>query len=460
MRRDAPREARDGRGGGVFDLAAVVGIGRGHVVVARAEFDAARARAQEQAPVGRGVPLGLREGSRFGHAVGLVAPQLALDARRGARGVAEPAALFLEPVGVRAGDERERPTGQAPAPGPARVDARIRALEVDHATRMQRACLHRDRDRLELLRAALAAMQAQPQRIGAVERVLDRGPELRLVHALPRVEEQGRRGDRARVAFVLLAREAEGILRVGHVDGVADHGNRGARARLPAQDRVRAGALGGAVLAVAAGLEAPRGHGVAERAGTPARDRAQPPRVEAAEGRGYLRHRRGGGRARDDVDDAPGRVAVKHRERAAQDLDPPGRGEVDVRDLGLAVGQGGGNPVHDHAQPAYPEGRARAEAADRDLQVLRVVLAVVGDHARERGQRFRQVHLQLARGDALRVDHVHRGGHVLGAALGAGSRHHDRLAGHHGLWCLRPRRGAGEKEEGGRGPECHSRIGS
>ncbi|MNT51391.1 hypothetical protein D3C72_1883550 [compost metagenome] len=48
--------------------------------------------------------------------------------------------------------------------------------------------------------------------------------------------------------------------------------------------------------------------------------------------------------------------------------------------LALAVGHGRRYPVDQHPHTAYPEGGARAEPADRQLGVLRVVLAVARDH--------------------------------------------------------------------------------
>ena len=120
------------------------------------------------------------------------------------------------------------------------------------------------------------------------------------------------------------------------------------------------------------------------------------------------------------LDHAARRVAVERRERAAQHLDAIGRAELDVGDLALAVGQGRRDAVDIQAHAADAEGRARAEAADRELHVLGVVLPVARQQAGHAAQAFRDVDLRLAFADRLAADAVDRCRHVERRDLGAG----------------------------------------
>ena len=83
--------------------------------------------------------------------------------------------------------------------------------------------------------------------------------------------------------------------------------------------------------------------------------------------------------AREQLDHAAGVIAVQGGEGPAQHFDALGHVEVEGRGLALAVRHGRRDAVRHQAHAAHAEGRARAEAARRNLQVLRVVLAVVRD---------------------------------------------------------------------------------
>ena len=61
---------------------------------------------------------------------------------------------------------------------------------------------------------------------------------------------------------------------------------------------------------------------------------------------------------------------------------------------------------------AHAEGGARAEAADRDLLVLRVVLPVAREDARHAHQHLGEVHPGLAGRSRIHLHHAERGGHV------------------------------------------------
>src|SRR6266850_7940177 len=81
-------------------------------------------------------------------------------------------------------------------------------------------------------------------------------------------------------------------------------------------------------------------------------------------------------------DDAARGIAVERRERPAQHLDALRRAERERGRLALPVGHGRRDAVGDEPDAAHAEGRARAEAARLDLQVLRVVLPVLHGDAR------------------------------------------------------------------------------
>ena len=109
-----------------------------------------------------------------------------------------------------------------------------------------------------------------------------------------------------------------------------------------------------------------------------------------------------------DADHASGSVAVKAGERAAQHLDALCRAQVEVGRLRLPVGHACRNAVGDEADAAHAEGRAGAEAARGDLQVLGVVLPVLHHDARHAAEALREVHLRPAFADLVGVDPVDR----------------------------------------------------
>jgi hypothetical protein len=107
------------------------------------------------------------------------------------------------------------------------------------------------------------------------------------------------------------------------------------------------------------------------------------------------------------LDDAAGVVAVQGGERTAQDFDALGHVQVEGGGLALAVRHGRRDTVSNQTYTAHTEGRAGAEAARGDLQVLRIVLAVLDHDARHGDQGLRQVHPRLASLDALGIDDAH-----------------------------------------------------
>ncbi len=270
--------------------------------------------------------------------------------------------------------------------------------------------------------------------------------DLLLLGLLAGVEGNGLGRGLVRVGIELRSREPERV--VGRlVDRVGEHHHLVALA-LPAQPYVAEPAPGRTVRAKAVG-------GEARQAGTDV-----PP---ALQGRGEGGAGLGGVvaaevevefklalacRAAEQGDHAARAVAVERREGPAQDLDALGAGQVEVGDLARAVGHGGRDAIGVETQAPHAEARARTEAARADLQVLRVVVAVVDGEAGHALQRFREVHHQAACAYLLGVHHGDGVGRVEDTGL-------DARAGHdHGFellglarWSLRRAR-AREPQEG------------
>src|SRR6185312_3015399 len=108
----------------------------------------------------------------------------------------------------------------------------------------------------------------------------------------------------------------------------------------------------------------------------------------------------------EDRNHAARRVAVQRREGTAQDLDARRRQQAEAAGLSLPVRHRDRDAILVKPYAAHAELRARAEAARADLQILRVVLAVRREDARNAHQRLGQVDLRLRIVDRRRVDRV------------------------------------------------------
>ena len=202
--------------------------------------------------------------------------------------------------------------------------------------------------------------------------------------------------------------------------------------------------FGAAVLAVAGGGELADAADCTEGAARAAELAAEAAFGIASSGHADLERRRRLRFFGEDVDHAARRVSVQRREGSAQDLDAIGREQVDVGDLALAVRQRRRNAVDIDADPADAERRPRAEAANRDLQVLRIVLPVARQQARHGAQAFGDVHLRAVVANGVGVDAIDRRRHVERRGFGARRRDdHRRQRG--GRLC--PRRVTGRKRD-------------
>ena len=104
------------------------------------------------------------------------------------------------------------------------------------------------------------------------------------------------------------------------------------------------------------------------------------------------------------VDDAARGIAIQGRVRPAQHFHALQRAYVDVVGLALSVRHGGRDAIHINLDAAHAKGGACTKAANRQLQVLRVILAVLQLQAGHAAQRFRNVDLPLAVAHALAVN--------------------------------------------------------
>ncbi len=120
-----------------------------------------------------------------------------------------------------------------------------------------------------------------------------------------------------------------------------------------------------------------------------------------------------------------------------------------MRQLALPVRQRGRNAVGIQPHPAYPEGRARAETADRQLGVLRVVLPVTREQSGHAAQALGQVY-PGGGGVLAQIDQIERGRRVeCRDTFQACGLHGDTVQGARGV--LRGRRQGDEKGQRQRG---------
>ncbi len=230
-----------------------------------------------------------------------------------------------------------------------------------------------------------------------------------------------------RIDLQLPPAQAQRILRVVGLDRIDRQPHRSERRVQKAGAEIQDAASGGAVRSMASGVKRFAVQRVGVRRGAPGQVRGGSLGVVGAGREADLATGRLRFQGRGERDHAAGRVAIERGKRSAQHLDALGRVQRKVRNLALAVRQGRRNPVHVQSQAAHAERGAGAEAADRDLQVLRIVLAVQRDHAGDAVQCLRDIHAQLGVVQILAFDHVHRSRHLERFALGAGGGDHDDL---------------------------------
>lgn len=219
----------------------------------------------------------------------------------------------------------------------------------------------------------------------------------------------------ARIVPGLRARQAQRILRIGGIEMVEQQVQR-AGTRAEPQLGVQRFPPRRAVVAVALRIQHGRRHAVAHHITGTTQARADHAAVVAGHAGLHARFVSLVGDVAPHLDHAAGGVAMQRRERTAQHFDPVRREHGDVRDLALPVRHRRRHAIGVQPQPAHTEGGTRAEAADRQLRVLREVLPFARQHAGNSVQHFRQGRLRtraaLAEcdhaGRCRRIEAVHR----------------------------------------------------
>ena len=179
------------------------------------------------------------------------------------------------------------------------------------------------------------------------------------------------------------------------------------------------------------------------------RSAPQPVGAGQAFGAGFGNRRR---RLAENRHHAAAGIAVKHRKRAAQHLDAFGGRQQEVGNLALAVGHRRRDAVGVQAHPAHAKTRARAEAADRQLHVLGLVLAFAHHHAGNPRQGFGQRKRGAATAQVAGVEHADRRRHVQPRQRLARGGDDQRLKLHRRFLSTNARRGAQPRQRGQQQP--------
>ncbi len=422
------------RGAAVVDAAAVVTVAQ--VTVADVHIQRSTAQPGSQHPLAA-LPFGLHIRIEAGQFILLVAAQLAAHAELLAHKILEALARILRARVLEADRGAQGAAGELAHVAPVQVDAVEVAVEVDHAARMRGRRLEAAREGLVLDHLTVAAVGSQLQAVGA-EALLPLQADLLVVDALAGVVALGEGALRrlrvagidlagARVALEGRPGDAKRVLGVALVQGVGDDGDLAVARGRDGQLGVALFARGGAVRPVAVGLEARRIQDIADPARLALRIQVKLAHAVAAGRAAELDGRRTLAVAGEELHDTARVIAVQGREWAAQHFDAFGHVEIEGGGLALAVGHGRRNAVRNQANAAHAEGRARAEAARGDLQVLRIVLPVLHHDARNGGERFGQIDAWLGVADARGVDDVDRGRQIEAGLLRAAAGHDHHL---------------------------------
>ena len=232
--------------------------------------------------------------------------------------------------------------------------------------------------------AAITDVAEHAQAVAGAEILIVDCAALGLMDALARVKQGSGRGNLGRVGVELRMGQAERVLRARQRHRVRKQGQLAAATDLERQFRIAGLALRRAMVAIAVGLKMGDVEVVTKRPGYTARVRAGAKRAIARAGEADVDLRRIGAIGAEDLDYAAGRVAVQRRKRPAQHFDAIGRVEIEMRNLALTVRHRRRNAIGVQAHAAHAERGTRAEAADRDLLVLRIVLSIAREYARNR----------------------------------------------------------------------------
>ncbi len=264
---------------------------------------------------------------------------------------------------------------------PAGIDPLVVTAKVDHAARMGRIELRRTRNGLVLGCFTLACVHHHAEVILLAQLALIAQSGLGLLDGFAGVVLVGTRS-LVRILFPLLLRQAARIVRFD-INAVKDQAQLANVVDAHAKFGIGQVLTRTAVVAIAAGNKAGRGDGVVHVtclstvSGCTGGFQAVAPATVAAvvaagfDSRGLLT---GFG---SDVNHAAGGVTIQGREGAAQHFDALDAVEIDIGGLSLAVRHGRRDAIDVHADAAHAVGRAGAKATHRELQILRIVLAIL-----------------------------------------------------------------------------------
>ncbi len=156
------------------------------------------------------------------------------------------------------------------------------------------------------------------------------------------------------------------------------------------------------------------------------------------------------------VDHPAGGVTVQGGKRPAQHLERIEAANINIRGLPLAIGHGGRDTVDVNTQPAHAVGGAGPEAANRKLQILRVVLAVLHLQSRYRAQRLGEVYPRRGLAHLIAVNHANGGGGIeFRNRRRRGGNHHGLFSGESGWPCGDQRQKQSGERGGAHGKDFH-----
>src|SRR5471032_1233912 len=402
----------------VLQAAAIVAIAE--VVIADFHFHLAVAQSRTEQP-GAALPFRLDIRIEAGNDILLIAAQPAFQAKGIADVILITRAVIAGAAVIDADGCAQLSASQLVYMQPIGVDAIKIAFEIDHAARLTWGILDDLGKCLVLDHIAVAPVSRHVQAIVA-EALFIGGADLLVVYAFACVVAIGQGALRvlcirrvdfagARIAGKRGPGDAQRILRIALMQGVGDDGQRAVCIWLDGNLAESLFARGGTMVAVAIRTKARAIEHIADAACLALRADIYFTGAVAAARQIQFDGRRILAILGKQLDHAAGMVAVDSRKRSAQYFDALGGIEVEGGGLALAIGHGGGYAVADQAHAAHAKGGTGAKAARGNLQILRIVLAVLHHQPGHGGQRFRGVDADLTILDTGAVDHVDRSGH-------------------------------------------------
>ena len=231
---------------------------------------------------------------------------------------------------------------------------------------------------------------------------------MRLARGFSRVELCGEACGLIGIGIELRAREAERVLGIGHVHAIDEQRER-MRADFPFAFRVQQITACRALRTKTIGFEP----GCIDDdttlvTGRKTAARSQAPQVVRSGRAAHSECRLLGRCFADELDHAPRRIAVERREWAAQHFHALSRRQRETRYLPGTIGRARRNAIDQHFDATYAKAGARAISTRRNLQILRVVAAVLHVDTGNASECFGKIDLQLTGAQRVAIDDVDR----------------------------------------------------